>query len=61
MNLKQHNAEQIRLALGNDNRYFYKLHYGFDAKSDTDLIMYFIDFGAEIYRQNHPDEGYKEE
>ena len=60
MNLKQHNGAQIELALGDVNRYYFHQHYGHDG-SDDELVMYFIEFGAEIFRKEHPDHGYANE
>ena len=39
--LKQHEE-----ALSNDNRLFYFEHYGQWAKNDTDLLLYYAEFGG---------------
>ena len=54
--LKKHNEEQIKLALGPINRYYQWLHTGNQNPTDEDLVMYFIEFGAEIFAREHPEE-----
>lgn len=56
MNIKQRNEEQIRMALGDVNRYYFNQHHGRDAETNQELLEYFITHGAKIYADNHKEE-----
>jgi hypothetical protein len=56
MTLKQRNQEQIRMALGEVNRYFFYEHNGREAENEQELLEHFIMFGAHIYAVNHKQE-----
>jgi hypothetical protein len=57
MNIKKRNQEQIKMALGEVNRYYFGLHYNRAPKEghegEAELLAYFIEFGAEIYAKEH--------
>jgi len=56
MDLLTWNKKQQYEALSDTNRYFYKLHFGYDAKSDDELMLYYADFGASIFAHLHKGE-----
>lgn len=58
MNMKQWNRAQIAEAMSGDNRWFFHLHYDREPVDDNELMMYYIEFGSEIFRQKHKDETY---
>lgn len=43
--LERNNQDQIREALGDDNRYYANRHYGRDA-TDEELLFYYISHGG---------------
>ena len=46
----------MALEPGGKNRYYFYEHYGRDPENDAELILYFIEFGAKIYADNHKEE-----
>ena len=59
MNTRQRNSEQIKMALGDVNRYYFAEHYGRSAKEgkegEDELLIYFITYGSGIYAATHED------
>ena len=59
MTLQEWNQRQIDEARGEVNRYFFHEHYGRNAESDDELILYYIEFGgASHYRNENNTEEY---
>ena len=56
MNLSSWNKTQIEIALGEVNRYFYHQHFGYDAKSDEELMRYYAEYGAAMFAHLHKGE-----
>jgi len=50
----------MALEIGGKNRYYFAQHFGRDPKpgkeGDTELILYFIEFGAKPYADTHQQE-----
>ena len=53
MDLLAWNMMQISEALGEVNRYFFWKHYGRDATSDHELVMYYGEYGAAEFADKH--------
>lgn len=58
MTMKEWMERQKVEALGEVNRYYFHEHYGRDANSDNELMMYYIEHGAEIFSELHRNESY---
>ena len=56
MELKKWCEMQIHEALSSTNRYYYWLHYGEEAKSDNDLMLYYSTKGAIDFSKKHRNE-----
>jgi len=56
MNTKEWNQMQIKEALSDTNRYYFNQHFGCDAESDEDLMMYYACKGAEEFARKHQSE-----
>ena len=53
MNFKEYLRLQVEQALSPVNRYYFWKHYGRDAVDDNELIIYYAEFGAEIFAEKH--------
>lgn len=56
MDLHTYLSLQKDQALSDTNRYFYWLHFGYNANSDEELMLYYAEFGARIFAQLHQGE-----
>jgi hypothetical protein len=56
--MKEWLGEQKAEALGDTNRYYFHEHYGKDAESDDELMMYYVTSGAEIFSKLHKQDAY---
>jgi hypothetical protein len=63
MNIQRRNAEQIGIALGEVNRYYFGLKHNRPPKDghegEQELLLYFIEQGAKIYADEHQNEDNK--
>ena len=52
--LRKWNEEQLKEALGNDNRYYFYLKYGRPAENNNELLLHYIlEGGAVGFRQRN--------
>ena len=58
MNLKDWNLAQVKEALTTTNRFYFWQRYGREAKDDNELLLYYAEFGEEIFAEKHKGERY---